>query len=298
MKRARREALEDSEEQRLTSLIFGSGSEQTPANLEAFDDEDNEEIFHENEAGDSGFAFEIDRVGAEEENNEGVTSNWEHMQIVEESEAGRDSDGGDSDSDGDEDAEEESAPAWVDKDDQKLSVDLMNSSSRLKQLRKSRDEAAALALGGDEFERRLRQRYEETTQRTARTDWARLDTVSKSRADEGEGDDQEDEDVRDAATAAAMLGSTSASLLASSQQRLPPNIINIVRCSDANQSDPNEAVVQAVHFHPGSDIEKPLLLTAGLDKTLRFFQVGAEKSEKIHGIHCKRLRCLTRLAGV
>jgi U3 small nucleolar RNA-associated protein 18 len=34
------------------------------------------------------------------------------------------------------------------------------------------------------------------------------------------------------------------------------------------------------------------MLTGGLDKSLRFFQIGEEKSEKIHGIHCKSFDAL------
>ena len=61
-------------------------------------------------------------------------------------------------------------------------------------------------------------------------------------------------------------------------RRLPPNIINLKRIPDVNQSDPNKAAVQAVHFHPGTDPDKPLILTAGLDKSLRFF---SSKSRKV-----------------
>jgi hypothetical protein len=129
-------------------------------------------------------------------------------------------------------------------------------------------------MSGIELENRLRKRYEESSQATARTDWARTP---------GQAGSEEDEQ----AAGATKLFSTSSSLLATGHNRLPPNVLSIVRCPDANQTDPTKSVVQAVHFHPGSDPDEPLLLTAGLDKTLRFFQVGAEQSEKIHGIHCK-----------
>lgn len=76
-------------------------------------------------------------------------------------------------------------------------------------------------------------------------------------------------------------------LLRGHSKRLQPNILKVVRYPNANQSDPCNSVVQSVHFHPGSEPDRPLMLTAGLDKTLRFFQVGAEESVKVHGIHCK-----------
>jgi len=167
----------------------------------------------------------------------------------------------DVDSDDDEEGVDNEKPAWVDEDDADVSMNLL-SVDRLKKLRKTRSETTP--VDGVELERRLRKRFQDST--TARTDWATVDEVK--RVDE------------------SLLESSAAPLLASSSDRLPPQVLNVVRCPDANQQDPNKAVVQAVHFHPGSDPDRPLMLTAGLDKTLRFFQVDAEESQKIHGIHC------------
>ena len=272
-KRARKDEQEDLEEQRLTALLFGGGApnlhEESIAQVadnaitksHDSDDDDDE---------DKEMGFVIDKTG------EDVEVDDEEMQAKSDDE---NDDSDESLNEGEKD--DDDAPAWVDQDDNELSVDIVGTSNRLKKLRKSRDEVAAKALDGEEFERRLRKRYEETTQTTARTDWARLEPAKKRAAIRDE-DDEDDE--------AALLASTSAPLLATSQHRLPPNILNIMRCPDANQADPNKAAVQAVHFHPGSNPDQPLLLTAGLDKTLRFFSVGAEKSEKIHGIHCKSFR--------
>lgn len=69
--------------------------------------------------------------------------------------------------------------------------------------------------------------------------------------------------------------------------RIAPNIIHISRLKDANISEPSNAVVQSVQFHPGGR----LVLTAGLDKGLRFFEVrdnaysetsGSKESVKHH----------------
>jgi U3 small nucleolar RNA-associated protein 18 len=63
-----------------------------------------------------------------------------------------------------------------------------------------------------------------------------------------------------------------------------------VRCPDANAGHYNSSTVNAVQFHPGSDEDEPLMMTAGLDKTLRFFKIkGSEGSEKVHGIHFPNL---------
>ena len=50
---------------------------------------------------------------------------------------------------------------------------------------------------------------------------------------------------------------------------LPPHTLEAVRVKDANQQDPSLAAVQSVEFHPLGQ----LLMTAGLDKRLRLFQV-------------------------
>jgi U3 small nucleolar RNA-associated protein 18 len=254
-KRARREAKEDMEEDELTKMIFGGDKSPGAAAWEDNDDEDLVEEEQPQQQNDEEFGFQIDRSGAGEEGKRRDIKEGRSDGEVKAASEHND--------------EAEDAPAWVDDEDE-AEVSLVEGGSRLRKLRHARNETQALTA--DELEQRLRKRYEESTQRTARTDWA--STKPKS------GQDEEEDN-------AAKLFSTAGSLLASSRNRLPPNVLKIVRCPDANQSDYSQAVVRAVHFHPGSDPEKPLLLTAGLDKSLRFFQVGAEKSEKIHGIHCK-----------
>jgi hypothetical protein len=250
-KKKEQQAAQDlQEERRLTSLLFGGGSLHVPSQVEK-DGEDEEE---------APFSFEIDRTGISEDQEDGDRNLARSFN--------------EADEEGN-DKTEEAGVAWVDEDDADLEVNLLGT-SRLRKLRKTKTEEAASALNGRELEQRLRQRYQNTTQAAARTDWARLDEKGGS-----------EEDQSDAEDAALQSSSAPLVLQSSASQRLPPNILNIMRCPDANQADPNTSVVQAVNFHPGSDPERPLLLTAGLDKTLRFFQVGAEKSEKVHGIHCK-----------
>jgi hypothetical protein len=250
-KRKEQQAAQDlEEERRLTSLLFGGGPPELPSQEEK-NVEDEEE---------APFSFEIDRTAISEDHDDDDRNTARSLNEPEEERNAK---------------TEDSGVAWVDEDDADLEVNLLGT-SRLRKLRKTKTEEAASALSGVELEQRLRQRYQNTTQAAARTDWARLD---------GKGEEEEDQsDVEDSA-----LQSSSVPLIlqSSASQRLPPNILNIMRCPDANQTDPNKAAVQAVNFHPGSDADRPLLLTAGLDKTLRFFQVGTEKSEKIHGVHCK-----------
>lgn len=50
---------------------------------------------------------------------------------------------------------------------------------------------------------------------------------------------------------------------------LSAKVLEVSRVNDANEAEPSSAVVRSVEFHPSGQ----LLLTAGLDKRLRFFQV-------------------------
>lgn len=255
-KRARKEAEEDLEEEKLTAMLFGGNASLGASGPFAVEEETAVDGYADQNQGDSeDLGFQIDRTGlddggVDESPLEQQLRGASALQVYQSKD----------------DDEEEEAPAWVDDEDE-AEVNLVESSNRLRKLRRSREETEAIPA--DELEQRLRKRYEESTQKSARTDWA---------------DPSQAEEVEDPV---AKFFSTAGSLLKSTRDQLPPNILKIVRCPDANQADYNQSVVRAVNFHPGSDPDKPLLLTAGLDKTLRFFQVGAEKSEKIHGIHCK-----------
>jgi hypothetical protein len=288
-KRARKEASENLEEERLTALLFGGGDVNDDELYDENDKSENEEVQQqqyevEEEEGEEGdLKFEIDRDGDDDDDdddgepkNEEVDQAWNDEDDDDDGEHSITMEGDDSD-DEDEDGGKvvHSAPAWEDPDD--ATIKLVDGSSRLKKLRNSRQETQALS--SNELEQRLRQRYESSSHATARTDWA-----AEPKEQQKIVTDDNDEENYDTALE---IFSTSKSLLASSRNQLPPNILDIVRCPDANLTDPNKAVVRCIDFHPGSDPEQPLMLTAGLDKTLRFFQIGEEKSEKIHGIHCK-----------
>jgi len=170
--------------------------------------------------------------------------------------------------------------AWDDEDDRTLAISLQSRSDRVKKLRQNISEDV---IDGKDYERRLRHRFQSTAGSTARTDWADVNALQTT-AENSEGYLNEIS-LDDDTPSAIKLLSSSAPLTALQQYRIPPNIINVVRCPDANQCEPNLSAVQVAQFHPGSKEDTPILMTAGFDKTLRFFRVDAEGSEKIHGIH-------------
>ena len=57
---------------------------------------------------------------------------------------------------------------------------------------------------------------------------------------------------------------------------LPTSLLEVTKLRDANAEEPSKAVVNSVSFHPSGQ----LLLTAGLDKRLRFFQASFLVSSK------------------
>jgi hypothetical protein len=164
------------------------------------------------------------------------------------------------------------AAAWVDADDAAVAVPLQ--ADRVRKLRTERSES--VSCSGSVYQERLRQRFTSTT--TSHVQWAQLtppltptetnDVSSLLPHEEGP--------------------SIATSLLASPHQRsLRPGRLQMQRCPDVNRSDPSPATLQVVQFHPAPPHpDRPLLLTAGWDKTLRFFQCGEDQSQKVHGVHC------------
>jgi U3 small nucleolar RNA-associated protein 18 len=182
-----------------------------------------------------------------------------------------------------EDAVPATTDAWHDEDDEALQVSL-TSTNRTKKLRKTMDEDV---ISGAEYQARL-QSYKKTKV-SSTASWAKLPSSDPSLQPASENPDSDDDDdeaatstatsTKPATTTLASLLSSTAPLLAASSL-LPRNNIISVRCKDVNQTDPSSSSCNT-HFHPSG----LLALTAGMDKTLRFFSVDGEENKKIHGIH-------------
>lgn len=197
----------------------------------------------------------------------------------------------DSDSDDSDDDDSDSEERIIKSKKQK-GVSLVDGPNRLKKLRRYRDETDPLSLS--EYELRLRERFMNTASVAANTSWADVKQIQHKeeepktkRKGGGYGSSSDEESEDEDYNAAADILESNASLFqhSSSGMQLPPTILDVVRTRDGNLSDPNNSVVSAVQFHPGSDEENPLLMTAGMDKMLRFFRIDGEENPKIHGIH-------------
>jgi hypothetical protein len=156
---------------------------------------------------------------------------------------------------------------WQDPDDGTIQVSA-NSGHRLKKLRDSRQDTS---WNSNELEARLRQRYEKTAVKASSTKWASVQPL---------GTESEKDTIHSQ--------SESGKLFSAKGNRLPPNVIDIIRLKDANADDPCSAVLRCAQFYQNSDPDEPMLMTAGLDRCLRFYQINKEdEAKKVHGIHCK-----------
>ncbi|GIL77560.1 hypothetical protein Vretimale_6835 [Volvox reticuliferus] len=159
------------------------------------------------------------------------------------------------------------APVWNDPDDVNLQVDVAGAA----RLRKLRSNEKQTTMDGVEYEAALRRQHQILNPRTS---WAKK-PVARGNATDG-GDEDEDEDE-----AAALLARAGGLVERPVGRPLPAGQIETTRLKDANQHQPSDAVVQSVKFHPNGQV----LLTAGLDKKLRLFQVDGLRNPLIQSVH-------------
>lgn len=176
--------------------------------------------------------------------------------------------------------EEEEDAAWVDSDDERISVPI-TTNNKLKKLRKTYQDSR---IEGPEYIRRLRAQFEKIY---PRPQWA--DSMSDS-DNENSGSDSEDnsDGTRnvingDINALTKILESTFTYKDVSSTKLLPEKSLDILRLKDANASHISHSAVQSLSFHP----YKPLLLTGGYDKTLRVYHVDGKSNPMVTSVYLK-----------
>ncbi|KAI9470881.1 MAG: WD40-repeat-containing domain protein [Benjaminiella poitrasii] len=296
-----KKAKTEATEKELESLLFGNNADdmwdQTGHELEIKDEEtknesgeDEEEEEQDNEEAfffDSGpvtFTLDVPTIGgqasdseidyeAEEENNDKTMS--------------LESDSEDND-DSDDDESDEDYAAWEDEDDKNLKISLM-ASNLTKKLRNDADEDV---VDGVEYTRRLRKQFNKIY---PKPDWARLPSEIKAeerkrKATDSDDEDEDenadrDEDELDNETRLDLLKSTMGILDKRSANRtISPKKLDIMRLKNANRDAPKSKIpITCIAFHPNAQV----LMTAGLDKTLRLFQIDGKINPKIQSIRFK-----------
>ncbi|KAA8909462.1 WD40-repeat-containing domain protein [Sphaerosporella brunnea] len=185
---------------------------------------------------------------------------------------------------------QEEAAAWEDSDDDKMMISLAAHS----RMRKLRDVEADDFVTGKEYSRRLRRQFERIY---PMPNWARPPKSSAKRRrlsdDEGSEESDAEMDVDDesmqtlsAPPLAALLASSTDLTLSKASRKaiaLRPEVIDIARLTDANVSALSKSAIQCLFFHP----THPLLLTSGLDSTLRLYHIDGKINPQATSLHIR-----------
>ncbi|KII86251.1 hypothetical protein PLICRDRAFT_114618 [Plicaturopsis crispa FD-325 SS-3] len=170
------------------------------------------------------------------------------------------------------------APAWTDPDDTTLHISLAAD----KRLRKLRDAVSEDAVGGREYERRLRRQFEKIN---PTPDWA---ANARKRARRSTGADSDGTEDDDAEAIDRMLSSTAGVLGGIKRvQSLEKGTLAIERLRDANQAAKAEGEIKAIQFHPSPRI--PVLLTASADRRARLFNIDGLTNPHLQTLHIPEL---------
>ncbi|KAJ2338906.1 U3 snoRNP protein [Coemansia sp. RSA 2673] len=263
------------DEKDLGSDIFSKIGQETSAYVEsgseASDDEEMESAADEEEDDDEE-KEEKEEEEQEDEDDDDEPSKDDSLFFVDterdedmaNSESDSSADGSDSGEESAAEEEEGTGPkaAWVD-DDTKDAQVALKAQSRSRKLRETQSDNV---VSGDVYEERLRQQFQKIH---AVPKWA-----AEAEANQEDGSE---------------LLKTTKSLLSKSSTVLQPTRLDTVRVRNANQTAPSQSAVLSVQFHPTSNV----LLTAGLDKTLRLFEVDGKENHKIQSIYFKDLSVTT-----
>lgn len=178
----------------------------------------------------------------------------------------------DSEDDDDEEEEEERVvvrkgeAAWEDEEEKEININIA-SVNRLRKLRKEEDEGL---ISGSEYIARLRAHHAKLN---PGTEWAKTDSgiTDGDSSDEGEGGGDDDDDI---------LRTNEDLVVKTGGSKLCSGLLEYSQHADANIADPSNAPINSVQFHQNAQ----LLLTAGLDRRLRFFQIDGKRNTKIQSI--------------
>ncbi len=160
------------------------------------------------------------------------------------------------------DTSDERKPAWHDPDDDEMHINIA-SKSRLRKLRNEDDEEVVSAV---EYQKRLRAQFQKVH---PAPNWALSETQRG----------------KDSSELLKLLQSTDGILSKNSFKALPQEVLEVTRVKDANQLAYSQAVIQALSWHPNAQV----LLTAGLDKTIRLFQIDGKVNPHLQNIFLRDL---------
>lgn len=164
---------------------------------------------------------------------------------------------------------------WEDQDEIHRPVNI----ATVKRRRKLRTKHAQTHVTANQYLHTLREHYQNTA--IASGAWAQLKTHSEQHQTHHV-HSEDHEDHEEFAQVAKLLKSTPTTL-ATTRNVTTTGILDIKPLYNLNAEDPCRSEARCLDF----DSTGRFALTAGLDKTLRIFQVDGIRNKKIHGIHIR-----------
>lgn len=172
-------------------------------------------------------------------------------------------------------------PVWIDEEEAETKVDI----TKVNRLRKLKSQESEDLISGTDYINRLRSHHAKLN---PGTEWANLDRKKKDFGSDSDSDTELENGFR---VSEGFGGSeydilrSNDDLVVKSKQKLLPGQIEYSMLRDANAEDPSNAVIQSVGFHRNGQ----LLLTAGFDKRLKFFQIDGKRNPKIQSVFIEDL---------
>ncbi|XP_044466156.1 U3 small nucleolar RNA-associated protein 18 homolog [Mangifera indica] len=178
----------------------------------------------------------------------------------------------------DEEGTRQKQSVWVDEEELQININIAKV-NRLRKLRKEEDENL---ISGSDYVSRLRAQHVKLSRGT---EWAQLDSQSKV---DGSYDDELSDEENQAVVARGYdyvetvddILKVNEDLVVKSHEKLLPGLLEYSRLVDANAEEPSNGPINSVQFHRNAQ----LLLVAGLDRRLRFFQIDGKRNTKIQSI--------------
>ncbi|XP_057519905.1 U3 small nucleolar RNA-associated protein 18 homolog [Amaranthus tricolor] len=173
----------------------------------------------------------------------------------------------------DEDGDKQRKPVWLDDEEEETTVDI-SKVNRLRKLRKEEDETV---ISGSAYVSRLRAHHAKLY---PGTDWANFDSKIKRYDSDDEFEVENGSVVASGYKNVDDILKTNEELVVKKGAKLLPGILEYSKLVDANAEDPSNGPINSVQFHRNHQ----LLLAAGLDRKLRFFQIDGKRNKMMDAI--------------
>ncbi|KAE8711448.1 U3 small nucleolar RNA-associated protein 18-like protein [Hibiscus syriacus] len=167
---------------------------------------------------------------------------------------------------------------WVDEEEERTAINI----AKVNRLRKLRKEDGESVISGSEYVSRLRAQHAKLN---PGTEWADLDSgLRNDRSYDNESSDEEKGVVPASGYGNGEVVDdilrTNEDLVVKSRVKLLPGLLEYSRLVDANVEESSNGPINSVQFHRNAQ----LLLAAGLDRRIRFFQIDGKRNTKIQSV--------------